>query len=111
MRVIVCGGRDYSDADAVEQVLLALNPHHVTIVHGAAPGADTLAGDLGHQLGFDIEPYPADWDKHGRAAGPIRNKQMLDSGADLVIAFPGGRGTTNMVLQAEKAGVPVWQET
>ena len=52
--------------------------------------------------------YPANWKKHGRAAGPIRNKQMLEEAKpDLVIAFPGGAGTANMVKQAREAGVKV----
>ena len=52
--------------------------------------------------------YPADWDTHGRGAGPIRNKQMLEEGKpDLVIAFPGGKGTANMIGQAKEAGIPV----
>lgn len=54
-----------------------------------------------------IEEYPAEWDKHGKAAGFIRNQDMLDSGVDVVVAFPGGRGTADMVRRARKAGVEV----
>ena len=55
-----------------------------------------------------VSIYPADWDKHGKAAGPIRNKQMIDEGKpDLVIAFPGGRGTAGAVRLAKFAGVTV----
>jgi UDP-N-acetylmuramoylalanine-D-glutamate ligase len=111
MRVLVCGGRDYNDFDTVYDYLKVLVTHQlepVTIIHGAARGADSLAALAAERLGFDTEQYPANWSKHGRAAGPIRNKQMLDSGLDLVIAFPGGRGTANMITQARKAGVEVW---
>jgi hypothetical protein len=55
-----------------------------------------------------IDVYVAQWKKHGRAAGPIRNQRMLDKGKpDLVVAFPGGRGTADMIRRAERAGVPV----
>jgi hypothetical protein len=78
------------------------------IIHGAAPGADTLAGQWAADKGIPVEAFPADWEKHGRAAGPIRNKQMLDDGKpDLVVAFPGGWGTANMCKQAREAGVRV----
>lgn len=79
-----------------------------TIIEGEAKGADTLARLFGETIGIPVEKYPADWSKHGKAAGPIRNKQMLDEGKpDLVIAFmfPDSRGTANMVKQAEKAGI------
>jgi hypothetical protein len=115
MRILVCGGRDYSDRQKVYDVLndyhskRSLYPLGITaIIHGGAKGADTLAHDWAKCISVSIEMYPADWEKHGRAAGAIRNKQMLDEGLpDLVIAFPGGRGTANMVDQATKAGVKV----
>ena len=109
MRVIVCGGRDYADVDTIREhlgLLRAVSPD-AAIIHGAAPGADSLAGYVAGTLGFDVEVHPANWAKHGRAAGPIRNQEMLDSGADLVIAFPGGRGTQDMASRAERAGIPV----
>ncbi|MHB1732993.1 MAG: DUF2493 domain-containing protein [Ferrimicrobium acidiphilum] len=109
MRVIVCGGRDYTDQDAIRthlKLLRAVSPD-ATIIHGAAPGADAWAGYIAGTLGFHVEVHPADWARHGRVAGPIRNQEMLDSGADLVIAFPGGRGTQDMINKAESAGVPV----
>ncbi|BAQ18361.1 hypothetical protein GL4_2928 [Methyloceanibacter caenitepidi] len=78
------------------------------MIHGNATGADALAGFWAIAVGVPILAFAADWNKHGRAAGPIRNKQMLDEGKpDLVIAFPGGRGTANMVRQARERGVEV----
>ena len=78
------------------------------IIHGDANGADRLASQWAVDNGLKVEPYPADWAKQGRAAGPIRNKRMLEEGKpDLVVAFPGGRGTANMTKQAGEAGVPV----
>lgn len=106
MRLLVCGGRDFTDRDWLYSVLDDIKP--AVVIHGAAPGADTLAGDWAKERGVPVEAYPADWDKHGRAAGPIRNSRMLREGKpDLVLAFPGGRGTANMVKQAGQAGVGV----
>ena len=106
MRVVVCGGRDYANRSAVGGVLGMLHDG-VTIVHGAAPGADSLAAEEAALRGLDVEAHPADWAAHGKAAGPIRNQRMLDAGADLVIAFPGGRGTADMVRRSSEAGIVV----
>lgn len=107
MRVLVCGGRDFDDMAMMLIVLGQLGPAD-TIIHGGARGADTMADQLSHSLGCKLEVYAADWNAHGKAAGYIRNQQMLDEGKpDMVIAFPGGRGTADMVKRAKKAGVPV----
>lgn len=80
----------------------------LTIIQGGAKGADTIAADFATVNWLSEEEYPADWEQHGKAAGFIRNKQMLEEGKpDLVIAFPGGKGTANMVELAKKAGIPV----
>lgn len=107
MRVIVCGGRTYSNLRSIADELSSL-PMGTTLVTGGAAGADHYAEGwwLIHKRGRS-ELHRADWDKHGKAAGPIRNQEMLDSGVDLVIAFPGGKGTTDMVKRAKKAGVEV----
>ena len=82
------------------------------IIEGDAKGADRLAGKWADLKGIGKAVYPADWDKYGKKAGPIRNKQMLDEGKpDCVIAFltKNSRGTRNMVSQADKAGVKVFK--
>lgn len=110
MKVIVCGGRDYSDAHRLYAVLNEIHANRTITVlaHGCAPGADTLADQWAKANGVTIDPYPADWSKHGKAAGPIRNSKMLASVCpDLVIAFPGNRGTADMVGKAKSAGVPI----
>lgn len=111
MRVLVCGGRDYADRAKLNEVLDEIGSTvkwDIFIIEGEASGADTLAREWAKSRGMGLGRYPADWNKHGKAAGPIRNKQMLDEGEpDLVVAFPGGRGTANMIEQAERAGVPV----
>lgn len=110
MRVLVCGGRDFTDRRFLSEELGKLMLMHRidTLIHGDAAGADRLAGEWGQRAGITVLPFPADWVRDRRAAGPIRNKRMLDEGKpDLVVAFPGGKGTANMVAQAKRAGVPV----
>lgn len=110
MRILVCGGRDFSDHAFMRAVLcddFALTAGEDVIVHGDAVGADRLAGFVARSIGVEVEAHPADWKKHGKAAGPIRNQEMLDTGVDVVLAFPGGKGTADMVRRAEKAGVQV----
>jgi hypothetical protein len=80
------------------------------VIAGGARGADTLAVQeaRARKPPIPVRVYPADWRRHGKAAGPIRNQQMLDEGApDLVLAFPGGGGTADMVRRARRAGLEV----
>ena len=108
MRVLVCGSRTW-DAFAPIFVRLAALPDDATVVHGAAPGADTLAGRAARLLGLTVEEHPAEWDKHGKRAGYLRNRQMIDSGVDLVIAFSrdDSRGTANTIDLARRCGLPL----
>jgi hypothetical protein len=109
VRILVTGGRDYTNYSAVVTALSQM-PVGATLIHGAATGADSLAAHYWrHALGRETESHPADWGKHGKAAGPIRNQEMLDSGVDILIAFPGGRGTADMTRRALAAGVKVIQ--
>lgn len=84
----------------------------LSLVHGMARGLDTLAGRVALMLGFEVLEFPAQWDKYHRAAGPIRNQQMLDEGTpDFAIAFhqdlSRSKGTADMVRRCKKDGVPV----
>lgn len=109
-RILVCGGRDYDDAYHIWKALSELHGTRgvSVIIHGAATGADTQAMIWAQTMGVKHAPFAADWHTHGKAAGPLRNQRMLDEGRpDLVIAFPGGRGTADMVRRAKAAGVPV----
>lgn len=111
MRVLICGGRDFSDERKFALRMDAINEQYGPfdcIVQGGAPGADRLARDLAYTWKIPTDEYVANWAKHGRAAGPIRNEQMLREGRpDIVVAFPGGRGTANMVSLAKAAGLRV----
>lgn len=110
MRVLVCGGRDYNDIDRVCQVLEKLHSEAGidAIIEGGANGADKLAKHwASHQL-VPVETFWADWENQGSFAGPARNQRMLDEGRpDLVLAFPGGKGTADMCRKARRAGVEV----
>jgi len=110
VRLLVCGGRNYSDR---EKLFAALDAIHAAtpvtvVIHGGASGTDALAGAWATERGIMVQVFEADWPSHGRAAGPIRNQAMLLEGRpDLVVAFPGGRGTGNMMGQARVAGMRV----
>lgn len=113
MRVLVCGGRKYSDYFRVCQVLGSFHESRgiACIIQGGALGADALAKRWARFHEVALEEYAADWERFGRAAGPERNTRMLHFGRpDLVIAFPGGAGTADMVRQARAAGVRVVEE-
>lgn len=108
MRLLVCGGRTFDDHAMVVRVMDRINALRKieTIIHGDAPGADKLAGAWAVMRRVPVLAFPAAWDQHGKAAGPLRNQQMLDEGQpDLVIGFPGGTGTRDMLTRAERAGV------
>ncbi len=110
MRVLVCGGRDYDDAVRVHLVLDWLHElfEIEAIIHGNATGADILAQEWCIKNDVVDYPFPAKWDDYGKAAGPLRNTDMLYEGKPhIVIAFPGGRGTADMVAKAKRAKVPV----
>lgn len=108
MKVIVCGGREYADRERVFAVLDSTHAARpiTVLMHGNARGADGLADEwaAGKVQTATFTPL---WEEHGRAAGPMRNQEMLDAGPDLVIAFPGGRGTADMVRRARAVGVEV----
>ena len=108
MRVIVCGSRGWTNRDRICSRLFEL-PGDSTVVHGAARGADRIAGQEAEKLGLLVEAHPADWETHGKQAGFIRNKKMAELGADLCIAFWDHRssGTQHMMSCAEWARIPV----
>jgi len=109
MKVLVTGGRDFSDTILLFETLDEIHSKTTItqVIHGAASGADTLANTWALQKKVPVESCPADWARYGRAAGPVRNKEMLEAGPDLVVAFPGGKGTADMVKRARKAGLEV----
>ena len=110
--ILLCGGRKFQGWNAVERVLDLVSPE--LIIHGAAAGADSLAGRYARQNDVPCREFPAVWRPQGPAgpvdmgAGHARNQQMLDQGnPDIVLAFPGGPGTRNMVKRSREQGFSV----
>lgn len=118
MRLLVCGSRDWTDAELLARELAAAvaEVEHwfweaPSIVQGGARGADALARAWAEAEGLIVETFPADWDRYGRSAGYRRNVEMLESGVDACLAFstrwPATRGTGHMCRLAYDAGLPV----
>src|SRR3972149_6405940 len=103
MRVLICGDRNWTDVRTIRSWIAGLQEWgYTTLIEGEARGADSIARDEAILAGIKVLPFPANWAKYGRAAGPIRNQQMLDEGQpDLVVAFhndiDNSKGTKNMV--------------
>jgi hypothetical protein len=115
VRVIVTGDRRWhclEVAGVVVNRLLARYGVGLVVVHGAAPGVDSAFAEACDDLGVVHESHPADWDRFGKAAGPIRNEQMVAAGAALCVAvhrdLTGSRGTRHCVGRCLAAGIPVW---
>jgi hypothetical protein len=121
MKILVCGGRDFTDesfvlreltriyrSELMKNLPMPVEYDDLTVISGCAKGPDTFAIHWANYLGLRVERYPARWDKYGKAAGPMRNQQMIDEGKpDLVIAFPGRTGTNDMKHRARKHNIPV----
>lgn len=111
MRIMVTGSRNWEDVDAIRNALRQVSAEHVILMHGDCSGTDRIAAKIArHELGWEVQAYPANWKEHGKAAGPIRNHQMLSMGPELVIAFPSAssRGTQDAIRQARLLGIEVW---
>lgn len=110
IKTLICGDRNWNNYWPIYYVLSKLDKDTI-IIHGAARGADSIAGAIATSLGFEVVSVPADWKKYGKAAGPIRNRVMLDMNPDLVIAFhndiENSKGTKDCVKEAEKRGIEV----
>lgn len=137
MRILVTGSRSWADRDTIYGALndvvtehgLWLKPDEygnslpsrdVVVVHGGAHGADRIAGAWAIANGLKVEVHPADWDRHGKSAGLIRNQEMVDAGADVALAFVtrcslkgcaqfrphGSHGAMHCASLAQGAGIP-----
>lgn len=110
MKTIICGGRAYQmtsrDFDWLDTLPIT------EVFSGAQTGADAGGEEWAKYRGIPLRRFPADWGQHGKAAGPIRNREMLEAGAQAVVAFPGHIGTHNMCKQAKARGIepvrPPW---
>lgn len=112
-KVIIAGGREFSDyallCESCDKFFCQKHQtHDIVVISGTARGADTLGERYAHERGYAVEKYPADWNRDGKAAGPIRNAQMAKV-ADTLIAFWDGqsKGTANMIDQAKTRGLSI----
>lgn len=116
-RVLVTGSRNWTDEQVIKDALwytwagpLQANAEAV-LIQGECEfgGADLIAKEVWHAMGLEVESYPAEKDALGRILGPKRNQEMVNTGADLCLAFPlpGSRGTRNCMRLARNAGIPV----
>lgn len=115
MKVLATGDRWWKDVDTVVRRLSQL-PSSTILVTGGAPGLDTIAYNVGRELGFDVREYKADWGRFKRAAGPIRNRQMIKEEhlphepINLGLAFHpnliSSKGTRDMVSLFELHRIP-----
>lgn len=116
IRIIIAGGRDFQDyrrLRAYMDCLLEPITDSVEIVSGGARGADSLGEKYARERGYKLRRFLADWDKYGKAAGPVRNKEMALYAAEetgVLVAFWDGvsRGTYNMITYAEECNLKVY---
>lgn len=117
MKILICGDRNYKNRGRIRMTLLSLKKIYDKIeymLEGGAKGADTLGNEVARELGFEVKTFPANWEKYGRAAGPIRNKEMLDQLeiGDIILAFhdnfKDSKGTKNMVEIGTKKGIKTY---
>ncbi len=110
MKLIIAGGRDYqfTPNDYLRLRKVVTNLVHVTeVVSGGASGADECGEVWAAAVGIPVKFFKPDWDRHGKAAGPIRNREMA-AYADAAVLFPGGKGTDSMYLEAKKANLRIF---
>jgi hypothetical protein len=110
MKILVCGGREYSDKSLLDTILDGYSKRYseICIIEGGARGADALASAWAESRGMPHMRMRAHWDSYGKSAGHKRNSWMVKYGKpDLVLAFPGGRGTTSMINIARASNVKV----
>lgn len=109
MKVIIAGGRDFTNYALVEDAIKCSAFEITQVVSGKAKGVDTLGEVWALANNVPVEAFPADWSQHGRAAGPIRNREMAEY-ADALIAIWDGesKGTANMIQQARNKKLNVF---
>lgn len=109
-KVVVAGSRNFNNYNLLKEKLdfLLQNKKNIEIVSGTARGADTLGERYAKERGYSLKRFPANWEKHGRKAGYIRNKEMRDY-ADAVVVFWDGesRGTKHMIDLSKEKNLPI----
>lgn len=109
MKTIIAGGREIHDYDLVLEAISDANIDITTVVSGGAKGVDSLGEQYAEAMNIPLHIYKADWERHGRAAGPIRNRKMAENAEALIAIWDGkSRGTKNMIETAKKLGLLVF---
>ena len=108
-KVLICGDRNWDNVEVIEEFVSLLNANTV-VIQGEARGADTIARDAAKKRGLTVLSFPANWSKHHKAAGPIRNREMLQEKPNLVVGFHNNifdsKGTKDMISVSRTKGVP-----
>ena len=109
-RILICGDRNYANFNKIEKYILTL-PKDTTIVEGDCRGTDRISGYLARKHGLTDEKHPANWDKYGLSAGPLRNQEMIDSKINIVTVFhehlEDSKGTADTIRRAKTANIPI----
>ena len=108
MKVIIAGSRDITEQQVVIDFVWELPIEATEIVSGCAKGVDTIGEFIAEAIGVPVKKFPADWKTHGKAAGPIRNKQMAEYADAAIVIHNGSRGSLNMIEQMKKLNKPVY---
>lgn len=110
MKVIIAGGRNIKDKELVLNSVIKANLEIDEVVCGMAHGVDLLGKELADEREVPVEPFPADWIKHGKAAGPIRNKEMAEYADALILIWDGkSKGSANMKKEMKALGKPIYE--
>lgn len=113
--MLITGSRDWTNRTFVQETIAAVatKPEEWVLVHGGAVGADEMAANFARSLGMRVEEHRADWDRYGKRAGYVRNKKMVDAGAEICLAFikNESRGATMCANLASEAGITTWRFT
>lgn len=111
-RIVVAGGRtflhNHFGFSVLDRLTSKMEPDNISVICGEAKGADTVGKNWARERGIEVESFPADWDKHGKSAGYIRNSDMADRGTHLIAFWDGeSKGTRNMIDTAKRKGLTV----
>lgn len=111
MKIIACGGRDFTDMDFVFSVLDKIHASSSIsmVIEGGANGADFMSGVWAKTRGIETKKIQAEWAKFGKKSSPLRNIAMLKENPQMVIAFAGGPGTAHMIKISKEKGVIVYE--
>ena len=109
--VIIAGGRDFNDYELLKKkcdYYLQFVEDNICIISGAARGADTLGEKYAKERGYKIDSHPADWDKYGKKAGYIRNKEMVDIASAAICFWDGqSKGTKHTIDLCKEKNIPI----